>query len=199
MGRVDPHAVLGIEPGASPEEVTAAYRRLAKAHHPDRKGTDGKEIRDINAAYAMLRDSLAQGAPVRARQQTPRERSRPRGTWLPAAVRIALGPELLGALVQGEPVRLIATASAWDAHDIRLVLTDRRLVWLRDDALTDRVRFLALSEVEGWEARPGRRGRPGGLRIRLRDARRVEFSELRPEALAALDLALQPLAASADS
>lgn len=60
----DPHAVLGIAPGASDAEIRAAYRRLARDHHPDRhiaEGTPPEFIRvaearmaTINAAYAAL-------------------------------------------------------------------------------------------------------------------------------------------------
>jgi DnaJ like chaperone protein len=34
-GDDDPHAVLGLVPDASLDEVRAAYRRLIRAHHPD--------------------------------------------------------------------------------------------------------------------------------------------------------------------
>jgi len=34
-GGADPHAVLGLAPDASLDEVRAAYRRLIRAHHPD--------------------------------------------------------------------------------------------------------------------------------------------------------------------
>jgi DnaJ like chaperone protein len=60
----DPHVILGLEPGASSDEVRAAYRRLVKAYHPDRhmaEGTPPEFIRvaedrmaAINAAYAKL-------------------------------------------------------------------------------------------------------------------------------------------------
>ena len=57
------HAVLGVEVGASKSEVTAAYRKLAREHHPDAVAGLGPESRkasetrmkEINAAYAELR------------------------------------------------------------------------------------------------------------------------------------------------
>ncbi len=64
LGRVphkDPHAVLGVEPGASPDEIKAAWRALARRHHPDLTGDDPELARratrrmaEINAAYAAL-------------------------------------------------------------------------------------------------------------------------------------------------
>lgn len=60
----DPHAVLGVAPGASPEEIRAAWRRLVREHHPDRHMADGTppefirvaeaRMAAINAAYAAL-------------------------------------------------------------------------------------------------------------------------------------------------
>jgi hypothetical protein len=35
---VDPHALLGVAPGAPLEEVKAAFRRKALEHHPDHGG-----------------------------------------------------------------------------------------------------------------------------------------------------------------
>src|SRR4051812_27728663 len=58
---VDPHAVLGLDPGASPEEVHRAYRALAKRFHPDHAGEQAGELMiSINAAYDLLRDQLAE-------------------------------------------------------------------------------------------------------------------------------------------
>ena len=53
----DPFAVLGVAPGASGEEVAAAYRRLAKRWHPDRaRGQDAaRRMAEINAAYDLVR------------------------------------------------------------------------------------------------------------------------------------------------
>ncbi len=86
----DPYEVLGIEPGASATTVKAAWRRLARAHHPDlaadavtqRNAT--RRMVEINAAYAALRQAPRSG-PARARPQTsppdegatPRDQARP--------------------------------------------------------------------------------------------------------------------------
>ncbi|HEX4755962.1 MAG TPA: J domain-containing protein [Candidatus Dormibacteraeota bacterium] len=52
-------AVLGLRPGAGANEVRAAYRRLAKIHHPDRNPGDTTALETfqrITDAYAALRD-----------------------------------------------------------------------------------------------------------------------------------------------
>ncbi len=53
--------MLGVEPGASPEEIRAAWRALARRHHPDLTADDPDAARratrrmaEINAAYAAL-------------------------------------------------------------------------------------------------------------------------------------------------
>lgn len=54
---VDPRrealACLGLDPGASAAAIKRAYRRLAKAHHPD-LGGDVESFRRIDAAYRAL-------------------------------------------------------------------------------------------------------------------------------------------------
>lgn len=52
------YQVLQVDPSASPEVIEAAYRRLAKKHHPD-VSTDPDAVRimqEINAAFRVLRD-----------------------------------------------------------------------------------------------------------------------------------------------
>src|SRR3954465_13647438 len=98
---MDPHALLGVRTDATPEEITDAYRKLAKEWHPDLAGADaGRTMALINAAYDLLRSA---GWQTRAHREAGRANGRPaRGAWLDAAVRRALGPELLGALRNGE-------------------------------------------------------------------------------------------------
>jgi molecular chaperone DnaJ len=57
---VDYYKALGVNQGASAEEIKRAYRKLAKANHPDSTGGDkAKESRfkDISNAYDVLGDS----------------------------------------------------------------------------------------------------------------------------------------------
>ena len=48
------HSALGVGLGASRKEINAAYRRLARVHHPDVEG-DEERMKWINAAYRELR------------------------------------------------------------------------------------------------------------------------------------------------
>ncbi len=50
----DPYAVLGVSPGASPEEIKKAYRKLAFEHHPDRNNGQDEKFKEISAAYETL-------------------------------------------------------------------------------------------------------------------------------------------------
>jgi hypothetical protein len=184
---MDPRAVLGLDPDASEEEAASAYRDLAKRHHPDRSG-DVERMREINAAYALLRDEIKKHGRLRPAPGTvPADAPAAQpGGWLTPALRLALGPELLRTLLPREPVLLVTDAATWDAHDVRLVVTDRRLVWLRDDALTDRIRSVKIEDVAAAEPRVPRLGRRGELRIEIREGRRIVFGEIRAELLPAI-------------
>jgi curved DNA-binding protein CbpA len=73
----DPHRVLGVPPGASPETLHDAYRRLVKLHHPDRNGGSAestKRFQEIQTAYDDLRSrprsARTAEAPVEDRMAT---------------------------------------------------------------------------------------------------------------------------------
>ena len=61
MAKRDPRDVLGVEPGATPTQIKAAWRRLARTNHPDLTGDDPaasraatRRMAEINDAYAAL-------------------------------------------------------------------------------------------------------------------------------------------------
>lgn len=43
----DPYAVLGLSPGASKEEIQAAYRKLAQQYHPDKVAHLGADLQAL--------------------------------------------------------------------------------------------------------------------------------------------------------
>jgi hypothetical protein len=183
---MDPHAVLGLPPGAAPEQVAATYRELAKRWHPDRGGGRAAEQRmaEINSAYDLLRAAAWTQRQDRPSARAPRV---PRGAWLAPAIRRALGHELLGALEPRENVWLVTPATTWASPQALLAASDRRLLWLLDDAVTARVHTLPFAAIEAAEhalRRPRRR--VATLRVRARDGRRLAFGELRPATAAAL-------------
>jgi curved DNA-binding protein CbpA len=61
MTKRDPRQVLGVDVGATPTQIKAAWRRLARTNHPDLTGDDPaasraatRRMAEINDAYAAL-------------------------------------------------------------------------------------------------------------------------------------------------
>ncbi|MEI8060807.1 MAG: DnaJ domain-containing protein [Candidatus Berkelbacteria bacterium] len=54
----DYYKTLGVEKGATIEEIKKAYRKLALQYHPDRGGTesDHKKFNEVSEAYQVLSD-----------------------------------------------------------------------------------------------------------------------------------------------
>jgi hypothetical protein len=191
---VDPFAVLGVPPGASERELLQAYRRLAKRWHPDRAGGGAeRRMAEINRAYDLARAAVRRRGPGRAAvadrpvAARPVRRRVPPGTWLAPAVRRALGIELLGALRRDEPVHFVVPTSLWASPRATLAVTDKRLLWLLDDAPANRVRDLRFARVDevahrlAWPLR-----RRATLRVRERGGRAVTFADLAPQTAAAI-------------
>jgi curved DNA-binding protein CbpA len=69
VAKREPHVVLGVEPTASATQIKAAWRKLARSHHPDLIGDDPeasriatRQMAEINEAYAaMTRPGYAAG------------------------------------------------------------------------------------------------------------------------------------------
>jgi hypothetical protein len=186
---MDPYAVLGVAPGSSLEEIARAYRAKAKEWHPDIRGTEDalRRMALINAAYEQLRDGSTPPA-----RSAPRAEHRPRrrraGHWLPDATRRALGAELLAALEDQEPVELVTRTSTWASPQALLAVTDRRLLWLLDDAISHRVRSLAFGAITSVEVKQRRRS--ASVRVTRRRGRPIEFAELTPATAAQITTAM---------
>src|SRR5438093_11889444 len=93
MTKRDPRDVLGVDVGATPTQIKAAWRRLARTNHPDLTGDDPaasraatRRMAEINDAYAALTrrpgararsddHEAADGAPFEA--GAPRKRGGP--------------------------------------------------------------------------------------------------------------------------
>jgi hypothetical protein len=191
---VDPFALLGVSPDVTADQLTAAYRRLAKQWHPDRQATAEAVWRmaQINAAYDAARAALAGRATGGASAGAPPAGAAPGrrpvlAPWLEPAMRRALGVELARALHEGEPVVLVAPTSTWASPQARLAVTDRRLLWLHEDAITDRVRSLRFDAIDDIDQRLAwPRRRTATLRIRDHHGRRTSFAELEPSTAAAV-------------
>lgn len=116
----DPYRVLGLDAGASADEVTRAFRRLARAEHPDVHGgapDADQQYRRIRGAYELLRDRArrsgqaggaqqgtrqagrARRIPVKVRSHTPR-----RGSDLNAELRVSLAEAVHGTARQVPPL-----------------------------------------------------------------------------------------------
>lgn len=72
--REDLYATLGVEPGATLEQIETAYRRLARQYHPDVNPSPdaATRMRAINQAYRELRDPLRRAEYDRQRVMTQR-------------------------------------------------------------------------------------------------------------------------------
>jgi curved DNA-binding protein CbpA len=111
----DPYVVLGVEPSATAEQITHAYRALLRRHHPDTRPTadehgnapaeDAARLQQILHAYAVLHDPHRRARYDRSRHPSPpphpeqrheQRRTSPATTPPPGAV-------VIGTLEQPRP------------------------------------------------------------------------------------------------
>jgi curved DNA-binding protein CbpA len=103
MTAFDPYVILGVTADASSEDLLRAFRELVRKHHPDTRRPSEPEsdadvrLRQILAAYELLRDPVRRAAYDRAhlrqppppvpqtvptRLNRPATRVRPSTTWV---------------------------------------------------------------------------------------------------------------------
>lgn len=81
----NPYIVLGLAPTASDAEIRAAFRKLAKQHHPDRNPDDKKaeeKFKEVSAAFDVIGDPDRRKKFDRGEiDEEGRERAHPFGQW----------------------------------------------------------------------------------------------------------------------
>lgn len=113
MAYRDLYNVLGVERGASPDEIKKAYRKLARQYHPDRTGGDeaaAQRFKDITLAYQTLSD-----AEERARYDRLGPFYTPDGR--------PMRPDELNETVTGLVGRFLGRARKAPGKDLRFTLT----------------------------------------------------------------------------
>lgn len=52
----DYYKTLGVDKGASQDDIKKAFRKLAHQYHPDKSGGDAEKFKEVNEAYGVLSD-----------------------------------------------------------------------------------------------------------------------------------------------
>lgn len=56
MATKDYYSLLGVDKGASKDDIKKAFYKLASKYHPDKKGGDEAKFKEVNEAYQVLSD-----------------------------------------------------------------------------------------------------------------------------------------------
>jgi curved DNA-binding protein CbpA len=124
--KVDYYAMLGVAPSADADEVTRAFRALAKQSHPDAAPDDAAaaRFRDVAAAYAVLGDRRTRVEYDRVRAETLAPVSRVRVATPGRPAKAVAKPwskrRAWAALTAGALVTLLGTgavALTWSLHE----------------------------------------------------------------------------------
>jgi curved DNA-binding protein CbpA len=125
----DLYQLLGVAREASPDEIAQAWRRRARAEHPDSRPGDAAapgRFRALAEAYEVLIDPARRAAYDRARGDgLPAPGVRAPGT--PVPVRYPAGPAGAGPPLRAGPVRVgglhpAPAAASWEEQDITLAV-----------------------------------------------------------------------------
>jgi hypothetical protein len=71
----DPYEILGVQRGASLDEVKAAFRRESKQRHPDMPGGSNEAFVELKTAYAFVLNELKEGFQQQQKEEPKRQQS----------------------------------------------------------------------------------------------------------------------------
>lgn len=189
----DVYAVLGLAPGASAQELKAAYRDLAKVWHPDRFGHDPRlqqkaqeKLKEINDAYQQLL------AGRHTRRPQHHDAAPPKSPAATAADAVAVTPQA-AARSHARPVWPLAVGAFAVAAAVAFAAPR---LWPRQDAAGEaaraevpaRAEVLKVSENDHAERRADERPKAAAK------AARVDAADTSPPAAAAPKPELRPIA-----
>ena len=119
----DPYRVLGVEAGASRQDIARAYRRAVHGAHPDAQPADPRaaaRFRELTDAYDLLSDPARRAAYDRAHHPAAGPGGQPPAPR-PSMARWPGSPRLLspwyGQQVVAGPVRIEPPAAPAREHD----------------------------------------------------------------------------------
>jgi DnaJ-class molecular chaperone len=106
------YAVLGVSRRATPEEIRAAYRRLARVYHPDLYGPDSGPFLDVQEAYGVVGDPARRRRYDRSLERVRHTPERPRAPVADGTRRSPVEPlDSLGPVADLRPVSLFDSSS----------------------------------------------------------------------------------------
>jgi curved DNA-binding protein CbpA len=138
--RRDPYIVLGVPRQASGEEIARAYRRAARATHPDSGGGGSAErFQAVSDAYEVLSDPQRRAVYDRSHRLAPSWTGDARGGSVryaaPGSQHVVLGGPASSGLVDDE-LSVGAVDEAWSARQggdvevmFRIALSLLRAKW----------------------------------------------------------------------
>jgi len=79
----DYYAILGVDRGASPDDIKKAYRKLARKYHPDvsKEPNAEEKFKEMAEAYETLKDPEKRAAYDRLGQHDPGQEFQPPPDW----------------------------------------------------------------------------------------------------------------------
>ena len=120
---LDHYQLLGVPRQASRQEIAQAWRRRARAEHPDSRPADAAaaaRFRALAEAYQVLADPARRAAYDRARTRVQQSAARPAGARVP--VRWPAGPPLRAGPVRVDGGPSAPAAGPPDERDLTLAV-----------------------------------------------------------------------------